>query len=130
MAATPGRKFFDEHLKRINAGLIDEMVDNDYVEDSVLITFFNGFDDSPPPITIKGKAGIKALFRKYIKVVGSINIKTVDFTEDFDGKSGYIFFQAIFTCNLGLVRAGDAFHMRGGKILCHFGFWASDNPSR
>jgi len=61
MTTTPGQKFLDRHLSQISAGKIDEMVDNDYKEDAVLITFFNGFE-TPAPITVKGRDGLKKFF--------------------------------------------------------------------
>lgn len=113
-----GRQFFDRHLETIAAGKIDEMVDRDYAEDAVLITFFNGFD-TPPPLTIKGRENIKKFFHDYMKTIGTIGIQSLDFTETEDT----IFFQAKFTCNLGLVSVGDAWTMRDGQIAYHFGFW-------
>lgn len=117
---SPGRKFFNTHLETIAAGKIDEMVDRDYTEDAVLITYFNGFPDQPQPITIRGREHIKKFFHKYMSVIGNIDIKTLDFTETENS----IFFQATFTCNLGLVTVGDAWYMQDGKITYHFGFWA------
>lgn len=124
MSATlvsPGRQFFDKHLETISAGNIDEMVDRDYAEDAVLVTFFNGFPDETPPITVKGREAIKQFFKKYMATIGSIDVKSLDFTEAGDD----IFFQAKFTCDLGLMNVGDAWTMRDGQIAVHFGFWAS-----
>jgi hypothetical protein len=117
---SPRRQFFDKHVETISAGKIDEMVDRDYAEDAVLITFFNGFPDTPAPITIKGRENIKQFFHDYLKTIGFIDIKSLDFTETEDS----IFFQAKFNCNLGLVSVGDAWTMRNGQIVYHFGFWA------
>jgi ketosteroid isomerase-like protein len=94
------------------------MVDRDYTEDAVLVTFFNGFD-TPPPLTIKGREGIKKFFHEYMNTIGTIDVKTLGFTETEDA----IFFQATFTCNLGLATVGDAWYMRNGQIAYHFGFW-------
>ncbi|GAB4285832.1 MAG TPA: nuclear transport factor 2 family protein [Oscillatoriaceae cyanobacterium M33_DOE_052] len=129
-AKTPGQAFFDKHLERIGAGEIDAMVDSDYTPDAVLITFFNGFDDEEPPMTVKGREGIKQFFHKYMKTIGSIDVKKIDFTENFDGKEGSIFFQAEFTCDLGLMKVGDAWTMKDGQIFIHYGFWASDKPKK
>jgi len=122
MAATPGRQFFDEHLARISAGKIDEMVDHDYAEDAVLITFFYGLD-TPPPITIRGRAALKDFFHRYMEVVGSIDIKSLDFAEDYDGNQGGICFQATFDTRLGRVKAADAWFMKNGQIAAHHGFF-------
>ena len=126
----PGQAFFDTHLERIGAGEIDAMVDNDYTPDAVLITFFNGFDDEEPPMTVRGRDGIKAFFHKYMSVIGTIEVKKIDFVEDFDGTEGSIFFQAEFTCALGLMKVGDAWTMKDGKIAIHYGFWASEKPQK
>ncbi|MBP5977056.1 nuclear transport factor 2 family protein [Brasilonema sp. CT11] len=117
--ASPGRLFFDKHIETISAGKIDEMVDRDYAEDAVLITFFNGFADTPPPITIEGRENIKKFFHDYLKTIDFIDIKSLDFTEAEDA----IFFQAKFNCKLGQVSVGDAWTMRDGQIAYHFGFW-------
>jgi hypothetical protein len=116
---TPGRKFFDTHLEAIAAGKIDEMVDRDYAEDAVLITFFNGFSDRPAPFTVKGRSEIKKFFHEYMSLIGNIDIKTLNFTE----AESAVFFQATFTSNLGLATVGDAWYMQDGKIAYHFGFW-------
>ena len=113
-----GRQFFDTHIETIMSGKIDEMVDRDYAEDATLITFFNGFQ-TPPPLTIQGRENIKAFFHNYLKTIGFIDIKSLDFTE----AEGAIFFQAKFNCNLGEVSVGDAWTMRDGQIAFHFGFW-------
>jgi hypothetical protein len=122
MAATPGRQFFDGHLARISAGKIDEMVDNDYTENAVLITFFDGLD-TPPPITVRGRAAIKDFFHRYMEVVGNIDVKSLDFAEDYDGKQGGICFQAAFDSRLGRLTAADAWFMKDGKIDFHQGFF-------
>jgi hypothetical protein len=115
------REFFNHHLEAIAAGKIEEMVDRDYTEDAILVTFFNGFADEVAPMTVTGRDAIKAFFKKYMSVIGAIDVKTLDFTEAGDD----IFFQATFTCNLGLVSVGDAWVMKHGQIATHFGFWAS-----
>ena len=125
MTTTPGRKFYDQHVSQISAGKIDEMVDNDYKEDAVFITFFNGFE-TPAPITVKGRDGLKKFFHDYMKVISNVDVKTLDLTEDFNGNQGYIFLQATFNCNLGLIKAGDAWTMKDGQITEHFSFWVSD----
>jgi hypothetical protein len=117
---SPGHQFLDKHLESITAGKIDEMVDRDYTQDAVLITFFNGFDETAP-LTIRGREAIKRFFHNYMRVIGTIDVKTLDFTET----ESSIFFQAKFTCNLGLVTVGDAWAMENGQIAYHYGFWAS-----
>ncbi|MFO1424449.1 MAG: nuclear transport factor 2 family protein [Candidatus Competibacteraceae bacterium] len=121
-------QFFENHLNLIAAGKIDEMVDHDYTEDAILITFFNGFKDMPPPIAISGRQAIKDFFRRYMTVIGKINIKTIICSHEnykAEGK-GAVLFQAEFECDLGLMKVGDGWEIRDGKIATHFGFWASE----
>jgi ketosteroid isomerase-like protein len=114
------RLFFDRHLEAIAAGDIETMVDRDYSEDAVLTTFFNGFPDQSAPITVRGRPEIKAFFQKYMNTIGEIDVKTLNFTE----AEANVFFQATFTCDLGLMTVGDAWVMKDGKISTHFGFFA------
>lgn len=130
MDKKPGQAFFEQHLARISANQIDTMVDNDYTDDAVLMTFFNGFPDENPPMILKGKEAIKQFFHQYMSVIGSIDVQKIDFTEDFDGTTGSIFFQAQFICALGLMEVGDAWTMKEGKIQYHYGFWASETPQK
>lgn len=116
-----GRKFFDKHIETISTGKIDEMVDRDYAEDAVLITFFNGFENTSAPITVNGRENIKTFFHDYLRTIEYIDIKSLDFTEAEDA----IFFQAKFNCKLGQVSVGDAWTLRNGQIAYHFGFWVS-----
>lgn len=118
---TPGRKFFDEHMKYIYAGKIDEMIDDQYTEDAVLISPFDVLK-TPPPHVVKGNKALKEFFHTYIGYQGSIDVeKLYNFAETDDS----IFFQAIFTSKTGKWVVGDAWHMRGGltgKIDVHYSF--------
>jgi len=122
MADSPGRRFFDGHLALIAAGKIDEMVDHDYAQDAILITFFGGLD-TPPPITVRGRAELKKFFHSYMDINGQIDIKSLDFADHYDGKDGGICFQATFTTRLGLLKAADAWFMKDGQISVHHGFF-------
>lgn len=118
MAVSPGHKFFDEHMAYIYANKIDEMVDNQYTEDAVLISPFNVLK-TPPPHIVVGRKSLKEFFHTYIDWQGSINVeKLYDFVET--GNS--IFFQAIFTSRTGRWVVGDAWHMRDNKIDIHYSF--------
>jgi hypothetical protein len=118
MATSPGRKFFDEHMAYIYANKIDEMIDNQYTEDAVLISPFDVLKTAPPHI-VQGRKALKEFFRTYIDWQGSINVeKLYDFVET--GNS--IFFQAIFTSKTGRWVVGDAWHMSGNMINVHYSF--------
>ena len=76
-APTPGRKFFDEHMAYIYANKIDEMIDDQYAQDAVLISPFNVYPNPPPPHIIRGNAALKKFFRTYIDFQGSINVEEI-----------------------------------------------------
>ena len=115
---TPGRKFFDEHMAFIYANKIDEMIDDQYAQDAVLISPFDVLD-TPPPHIVRGNKALKEFFRTYIGWQGAIQVeKLYDFAETPES----IFFQAIFTSKTGRWVVGDAWHMRDGKIAVHYSF--------
>jgi len=118
-APTPGRKFFDEHMAYIYANKIDEMIDDQYAQDAVLISPFTVYPNPPPPHIIRGNAALKKFFRTYIDFQGSINVEEIS---NFAETERSIFFQAIFTSQTGRWAVGDAWHMHEGKIQVHYSF--------
>ena len=118
MGTTPGRQFFDEHMKFIYANDIDGMIDNQYTEDAVL---FSPFDvlDTPPPHVVRGREALKAFFHKYLAYQGAINVESLD---NFAETDNSIFFQAVFTSKTGRWAVGDAWHMTNGMIDTHYSF--------
>ena len=118
MATTPGRKFFDEHMAYIYANEIDQMIDDQYAQDAVLISPFDVLS-TPPPHIIRGNKALKEFFRTYIDWQGSINVEQL---YDFAETENSIMFQAIFTSRTGKWVVGDAWHMRDGKIDTHYSF--------
>jgi len=118
-APTPGRKFFDEHMAYIYANKIDEMIDDQYAQDAVLISPFNVYPNPPPPHIIRGNAALKKFFRTYIDFQGSINVEEIS---NFAETERSIFFHAIFTSQTGRWAVGDAWHMHEGKIQVHYSF--------
>jgi hypothetical protein len=115
---TPGRKFFDEHMAYIYANKIDEMIDDQYTQDAVLISPFDVLA-TPPPHVIRGNKALKEFFRTYIGWQGSINVEELT---NFVETEKSIFFQAVFTSRTGRWAVGDAWHMRDGKIEVHYSF--------
>jgi hypothetical protein len=105
----------------IYAGKIDQMIDDQYAQDAVLISPFDALK-TPPPHIIRGNQALKEFFHIYMEYQGSIQVeKLYDFAETEDS----IFFQAIFTSKTGRWVVGDAWHMRGGltgKIDVHYSF--------
>jgi hypothetical protein len=118
VSATPGRKFFDEHMAYIYKNDIDGMIDNQYTQDAVLISPFDVLD-TPPPHVIRGNKALKDFFRTYISWQGSIDVESL---YDFVETEKSIFFQAIFTSKTGRWVVGDAWHMADGKIDTHYSF--------
>jgi myosin-crossreactive antigen len=115
---TKGHKFFDDHMAYIYANKIDEMIDDQYAQDAVLISPFNVLP-APPPHVIRGNQALKDFFRTYIGWQGSINVEEVT---NFVETEKSIFFQAVFTSRTGRWAVGDAWHMREGKIEVHYSF--------
>jgi len=112
-----GRQFFDEHMDYIAKNDIDGMLDKQYHEDAVLVTFFD-YKDTPPPHVIKGREELKKFFEEYLATLGFIELtkmSEVAETEDM------ILFQASFNCKLGERRVSDGWYLKEGKILRHFG---------
>jgi len=112
----------DGHLAFLAAGKIDEMIDHDYTEDAILITFFDGLEQTPP-ITVRGRAALKDFFRRYMDVVKRVDIKSLTLAEDYDGKNGGICLQASFDSAVGRLSVGDAWSMKNGQIAFHYGFF-------
>jgi hypothetical protein len=119
---SPGRKFFDVHLDYIYANKIDQMIDDQYTEDAVLISPFEVPGYGPGPHIVKGNQALKRFFHAYIAWQGELrDVSVNNFAETDDS----IFFQALFTSNSGRWAVGDAWHMRGGltgKIDVHYSF--------
>lgn len=118
VSTTPGRKFFDDHMKFINNNDTDDMIDSQYAEDAVLISPFDVLD-TPPPHIVRGSKALKAFFRTYIAWQGSINVESL---YDFAETENAIFFQAIFTSKTGRWVVGDGWHMTGWRIDTHYSF--------
>lgn len=116
--AGAGRKFFDKHMEYIYANKIDEMIDDQYTADAVLISPFDVLP-TPPPHTVRGNAELKRFFHTYIDWQGSINVEELT---NFVETEKSIFFQAVFTSRTGRWAVGDAWHMRDGKIEVHYSF--------
>ncbi len=106
--ATAGRTFYDKQLDYLTRKDVDGLIDNNYNEDAVLISF---------DFTVSGKDALKKHFAEYIENLGYIKVTSTDkFTETEDT----IFFEATVETKLGVVRVYDAFYMQNGKISRHF----------
>ena len=75
--ATPGRKFFDEHMAYIYAGKLDEMIDKQYTADCLHISPWDVVPGKPPPHILRGREELKKFFHTYVAAQGSINVETL-----------------------------------------------------
>lgn len=109
-SASPGRQLYDRQCAYIEANDVDGLIDNNYNQDAVLLSFQRAVTG--------GRKVFKEYFREYLKVLGGIKIKSTDkFTEQGD----MIFFEAtVVTGTYGEVRVYDAMILRDGKISRHF----------
>jgi len=102
----------------IYANKIDQMIDDQYAQDAVLISPFDVLK-TPPPHIVRGNKALKEFFHTYIDWQGAIQVEQLyDFAETPES----IFFQAIFSSKTGKWVVGDAWHMKGGKISVHYSF--------
>jgi len=107
---TFGRTYIDRRIELLVAGKTDQMVDEGYEDDAVLITIDGQF---------KGKAALKEYFGKHIPDLGGLKLKSIDKLSETDGA---IFVQlTVTTGKYGDVTSYEAFVLRGGgKAQYHF----------
>lgn len=116
---TPGKQFFDEHMKYFASGDMAGMIKDTYTEDAILYNAFP-FLDTPPPNVIQGQEELIKVFEAYLEYQGEIQVDSLyNFLETED----VISFQATITSpKTGKWAVGDAWLLRDGKIARHFGF--------
>ena len=103
-----GRQFYERQLAYLQAGDVDELIDQHYHDDAALITF---------DVTVRGRDALKEYFRRYLQQLGQLEaLSTDNFTETGDA----IFLEATIRTALGVARVYDAFVLREGKIAYHF----------
>jgi hypothetical protein len=108
MSETEKRQLYDAQLRYLQAGDVDGLIDNQYTDDALLVSFDN---------QIRGNAALKEYFRGYLQVLGTIEVLSTDrFVETDDT----VFFEATMKTNLGRARVFDAWVLRDGKIYYHF----------
>jgi hypothetical protein len=108
MSETEKRQLYDAQLRYLQAGDVDGLIDNQYTDDALLVSFDN---------QIRGNAALKEYFRGYLQVLGTIEVLSTDrFVETDDT----VFFEATMKTNLGRARVFDAWVLRDGKISYHF----------
>ncbi len=104
------RQLYDRQIAFIEANDADGLIENNYNEDAVLLSFQR--------VVTGGRDVFKTYFREYLKALGGIKVKSTDqFTEHGD----MVFFEAtVITGTYGEVRVYDALLLRDGKISRHF----------
>jgi hypothetical protein len=108
MSDTGKRQLYEAQLRYLQAGDVDGLIDNQYTDDALLVSFDN---------QIRGNAALKEYFRGYLQVLGTIEVLSTDrFVETDDT----VFFEATMKTNLGQARVFDAWVLRDGKISYHF----------
>ena len=115
---SPGKQFFNEHMKYIMAGDVAGMIDNQYAENAVLISPFDILNTKPPHI-VTGREALKDFFNVYLPWQGEINVESL---YDFVDLPDSICFHAIFTSHTGRWVVGDFWHMTEGLIDRHYSF--------
>jgi hypothetical protein len=109
MSTTPGRIYIDRRIELLVAGMTDQLVDECYSQDAVLISL----DGS-----VKGKAALKEYFGKHIPDLGSVELKGIDKLEETEDA---VFAElTVTTGKYGDVTSYEAFVLRGGMAEYHF----------
>ena len=105
---TPGRRFYEEQIALPRQDSTDELIDQHYQQDAVLIAFTK---------VVQGQAALKEHFRAYLKILGTVEVLSLDqFVETEDT----IFFEATVRTAMGQVKVYDAFVLSDGKATHHF----------
>lgn len=109
MTTTFGRTYIDRRIELLAAGSTDEMVDEGYNDDAVLVSLDG---------EVKGKAGLKNYFREHIPALGGVKLKAIDkLAETHDA----VFVELTVTTGAyGDVTSHEAFVLRGGRADYHF----------
>ncbi len=109
MSTTPGRIYIDRRIELLVAGKTDQMVDEGYNQDAVLI-HLDG--------QVKGNTALKEYFREHIPGLGGIKLNAIGkFSETKDA----VFIElTVTTGTYGDVTSYEAFVLRGGKAQYHF----------
>lgn len=94
---TPGREFYDRHIKLLEQQDVDALVARQYEDNAVLV----GFD-----FTVRGKEALHKHLTAYLKQLGSLKLQSTDkFTETEES----IFFEATVETAHGTAKVYDVF---------------------
>lgn len=103
-----GNEFYQRQLEYLFAKDVDGLIDNNYNDDAVLISF---------DTVVKGSNALKEHFRNYLNMLGDLKVISTDKFQETDDT---MFFEASVESNFGPAVVYDAFVMRNGKISYHF----------
>ncbi len=104
---TPGRKFYDDQVRFLEAHDIDGIMSH-YTEDAEIVSF---------DFVRKGHAEIRPHFEGYLKMLGNITLLSTDkFAETDDS----IYFEATIRADIGIARVYDVFILESGRATHHF----------
>ena len=122
MAKTPGQTYFDQHVGYLMSGNLDNLVNEQYTEDAVMISPFDILE-TPPPHILTGREAIKNFLRKWLDYHGK---STFTSQTNFAELADSVTFHATMTSQTGNWMLGEAWHvvggLPGGKIDRHYGF--------
>lgn len=108
MANSPKREFYERQIEYLVAGDVEGLIDNQYTDDALLVSFDN---------QIRGNAALKTYFKGYLEMLGKLDVVSTDkFVETDDA----VFFEATVNTNFGQAVVFDAWVLRDGKIAYHF----------
>jgi hypothetical protein len=103
-----GRQFYERQLQYLFDKDVDGLIDNNYNEDAVLVSFDN---------VVRGRPALKEHFRNYLQMLGDLKVKSTDKFQETDDT---IFFEASVESNFGPAVVYDSFVLDNGKISYHF----------
>jgi hypothetical protein len=105
------KDFVDNHLKLLEAGSAEKLVENDYHDDAVMMLMVG-----PEPQIVSGKDALKVLLGMYMKDIyrGFVSFQTLTFSDDS------VCLEATIKTVWGESKVWDALYMKDGKIFRHY----------
>jgi ketosteroid isomerase-like protein len=111
VSTTPGRKYFDKRFELIKALKIDQLVDETYTEDALLVDLMGG-------ATVRGRDALKKHFNQHFPMMGSVELKAIDKIVESD--DALMIEMTVNTGAWGTVSSHEGFVLRDGKASYHF----------
>jgi ketosteroid isomerase-like protein len=111
MSTTPGRAYFDRRFELIKALKIDQLVDETYTEDALLVDLMGG-------VTIRGRAALKEHFQQHFPMMGTVELKAID--KIVESEDALFLEMTVNTGAWGTVTTHEGFVLRNGQASYHF----------